>query len=434
MRSIFLICTIFLPLIISAYTPNDGKYGSDSIQCVTNISLYREYVKQKNYEDALNNWRKAYELCPNATKNIYIDGAKLYRYLISKSKGKIESQKLYLDSLETLYDNRIISFGKENYVLGLKGSDMMKYSFSNLDSAFIYLKKSVEGEQAKSRATALFSYFKAATEKFKSKTFEKSQVLEVYSVVVDYLDINIAVDSKSKRFYVKAAENVEKLFVPFATCDDLIKMFEIKYSESPDDINLLKRIVKVLDKKKCTDADVYFEASKKLHEMEPSFISAYNMGNLSIKKNKSLEAISFFKQSLEISESDENKSNSFYGLSAAYFKSGNNSTARSYAIKALKISPKSAKAMLLIGDIYAASANECGGNSFESAMLYSAAIDKFISAKNIDLNVTDLANKKIASYSKYLPTKEDAFFNNYNEGDSYIIGCWINESTKVRIK
>jgi len=434
MRSIFLICTIFLPFIISAYTLKDGKYGSDSIQCVTNISLYREYVKQKNYKDALNHWRKAYELCPNATKNIYIDGAKLYRYLISKSKGAIELQKLYLDSLETLYDNRINIFGKENYVLGLKGSDMMKYSFSNLDSAFMYLKQSVEGEQAKSKATALFSYFKAATEKFKSNSFEKSQVLEVYAVVVDYLDINIAIDSKSKKFYVKAAENVEKLFVPFATCDDLIKMFEIKYSEFPDDINLLKRIVKVLDKKKCTDADVYFEASKKLHEIEPTFISAYNMGNLSIKKNKSLDAITFFKQSLEFSESDDNKSNSFYGLSAAYFKSGNNSTARSYALKALKISPKSGKAMLLIGDIYAASANECGGNSFESAMLYSAAIDKFISAKNIDVNVADLANKKIASYSKYLPTKEDAFFNNYNEGDSYIIGCWINESTKVRIK
>ena len=144
------------------------------------------------------------------------------------------------------------------------------------------------------------------------------------------------------------------------------------------------------------------------------------MGNLSIKKNKSLEAITFFKQSLEMSESDENKSNSFYGLSAAYFKSRNNSTARSYALKALKISPKSAKVMILIGDIYAASAEECGSNSFESAMLYSAAIDKFISAKNIDNNITDLANKKIASYSKYLPTKEDAFFNNYNEGDSYI--------------
>ena len=66
--------------------------------------------------------------------------------------------------------------------------------------------------------------------------------------------------------------------------------------------------------------------------------------------------------------------------------------------------------------------------------IYSAAIDKFISAKNTDNTITDLANKKIASYSKHLPSKEDAFFNNYNEGDSYMIDCWINESTKVRIK
>ena len=434
MKNIFLLCSIIFPFIVSGYSLSDSKFGSDSIQCVTNISLFREYVKQKNYDDALIHWRKAYALCPSATKNIYIDGAKLYRHLISKNKAKIELQKVYLDSLELLYDNRIKFFGKENYVLGLKGSDMMKYSFSDLDRAFMYLKQSVEGEQAKSKATALFSYFKAATEKFKSKSFDKAQVLEVYAVVVDYLDINIAIDSKSKKFYVKAAENVEKLFVPFATCDDLLKMFEIKYSESPDDINLLKRIVKVLDKKNCTNSDLYFEASKKIHEIEPSFLSAYSMGNLSIKKNKSSEAITFFKQSLEMSVSDENRSNSFYGISAAYFKSRNNSTARSYLLKALKISPNSGKFLLLLGDIYAASAEECGSNSFESAMLYSAAIDKFISAKNTDNTITDLANKKIASYSKHLPSKEDAFFNNYNEGDTYMIDCWINESTKVRIK
>ena len=170
MKNIFLLCSIIFPFIVSGYSLSDSKFGSDSIQCVTNISLFREYVKQKNYDDALIHWRKAYALCPSATKNIYIDGAKLYRHLISKNKAKIELQKVYLDSLELLYDNRIKFFGKENYVLGLKGSDMMKYSFSDLDRAFMYLKQSVEGEQAKSKATALFSYFKAATEKFKSKS------------------------------------------------------------------------------------------------------------------------------------------------------------------------------------------------------------------------------------------------------------------------
>ena len=89
--------------------------------------------------------------------------------------------------------------------------------------------------------------------------------------------------------------------------------------------------------------------------------------------------------------------------------------------------------MLLIGDIYAASANECGSNSFESAMLYSAAIDKFISAKKMDDVIADLANKKIATYSKYLPNNEDAFFNGYKEGDTYTVVVGLTNQLKLEL-
>ena len=432
MRYTFL--SLFLLITISASAVVESKFGEDSVSCVTNISLYREYVKQKNYDDALSPWRKAYINCPKATKNIYIDGAKIFNYLINNSKGNEELQKAYLDTLSTIYDNRVVHFGKREYVLGLKGSDMLKYSFADLDLAFEYLKESVEGLQNKSKATALFSYFKAATQKFQEKTFTKAQVLEVYAAVSDYLEYNLSNESKSKKFYEKASENVEKLFVPFATCEDLIAMFDAKYQETPDDLTLIKRIVKVLDKKDCTDATVYFEAATKLHESEPSALSAYNMGNLSLRKNKYSQAIGFYNQALEMAENDEDKANYYYGLSGAYFKSGSNSSARSYAYKAIDIKPSWGKPFVLIGDIYAASANECGSNSFESAMLYSAAIDKFITAKSKDSSVGDFADKKIASYSKYLPSNEDAFFNGFKEGDSYTVGCWINESTKVRIK
>tara|TARA_B100000886_G_C20425188_1_gene493609 strand:- start:3228 stop:4532 length:1305 start_codon:yes stop_codon:yes gene_type:complete len=434
MKKLLVLFSAFISIPLSANSLFDGKYGSDSVQCVTNRSLYNEYVKQKNYEDAMPPWRKAYALCPKSTKSIYIIGAKLYKNLINKNKGSVELQKVYLDSLETLYDNRIFNFGQENYVLGLKGSDMMKYSFSDLDRAFTYLKQSVEGQQVKSKASALFSYFKAAYKKYNANSLEKEQLLEVYTLVSDYLDINIAKDSKSKKFYVNASENVEKLFSNVATCSELTSMFDTKFEETPNDINLLKRIVKVLSKKDCTDAEVYFSAAKQLHEAEPSALSAYKMGKLSNNKNKFTEAITFFKHALELSDTNDDKAKYFYGLSTAYFKLGNNPTARNYALKALEIRPKWGKSMLLIGDIYAASANECGSNPFESAMLYSAAIDKYIIAKNMDSSVANLASKKIASYRKYLPTTEDAFFNKYKEGDAYTVGCWINELTKVRIK
>ena len=94
-------------------------------------------------------------------------------------------------------------------------------------------------------------------------------------------------------------------------------MFDSKYQETPKSINLLKRIVKVLDKKDCTDAEVYFLAAKQLHELEPSALSAFNMGNLSIKKNKTSNAIAFFNQALELTDTNDDKANSFYGLSAS---------------------------------------------------------------------------------------------------------------------
>ena len=90
--------------------------------------------------------------------------------------------------------------------------------------------------------------------------------------------------------------------------------------------------------------------------------------------------------------------------------------------------------MILIGDIYAAASKDCGSNSFEQGMIFSAAIDKFIQAKNMDPSVLDAANKKIATYSKYLPSNEDAFFSGATEGNTFQVGCWINESTKVRLK
>ena len=423
-----------LSLKINANTLNDNKFGSDSIACITNISLYREFVKQKNFDDAIQPWRKAYAECPRASKNIYIDGAKIYNYLIKKNKGDSDIQKAYLDTLMTIYDQRITHFGKESYVLGLKGSDMIKYSFGDFEQAFTILKQSVEALGQKSKATPLFSYFKAATAKFKAQTLTKPEVLEVYSLVSDYLSKNASIESKSQKFYIKASENVEKLFVPFASCENLVQMFDEKYQSNPDDISLIKRIVKILDKKDCTDAQVYYLAATKLHQSEPSALSAYNMGNLSLKKNKPKEAIGFFNQAIEMTDQEQEKANAYYGLAGAYFKSANYSTARTNANKAMQINPKWGKPLMLIGEMYVASTEQCGGNTFENAMLYSAALDKFILARNTDSSVADLANKKIASYSKYLPSNEDAFFNGYKEGDTYKIECWIGEPTKVRIK
>ena len=410
-----------------------SKFGEDSIQCVRNRSIYREFVKQKNYDDAIQPWSWAYTNCPQSSKNIFVDGAKIFKYRIKKAKSDKTLKIALADSLIALYDARIQFFGQEGYVLGLKGADLLRYFPERLDEAFNCLKTSVETKENKSKATALFSYFKASVAKFENKSISKIEMIEVYAVVADYVDYNLRIDSKSNKYYVQASEKIENLFAPFATCEDLVAMFENKYSETPDDLILLKRIVKNLQED-CKDASLYYSAVSKLHVAEPSAFSAYNMGGLSVKNKKYSDAIKFYKQAIEISSSESDKSKYYLGLANAYFKAGKPSEARKNAYISLEKNPEWGKPLILIGDLYVASATDCSSNAFEAGMVYSAAIDKFIRAKNVDSSVSEIANKKIITYTKYLPTTEDAFFSDSKDGDSFRVGCWINEATKVRIK
>ena len=64
MKKIVGIAFVFVMLFISGgFLKAQGKYGKDSAQCIRYLSYYKEYFKQKNYDDALPNWRKAYNIC-----------------------------------------------------------------------------------------------------------------------------------------------------------------------------------------------------------------------------------------------------------------------------------------------------------------------------------------------------------------------------------
>ncbi|MBK8414597.1 MAG: hypothetical protein IPL22_08960 [Bacteroidetes bacterium] len=86
----------------------------------------------------------------------------------------------------------------------------------------------------------------------------------------------------------------------------------------------------------------------------------------------------------------------------------------------------------MIGDIYASSSTGCP-DEFSGASVFWAAVDKYQKAKSVDPSLADEANRKIGTYTKYFPKKDDVFFNNLKVGDSYTVKCWINETTTIRV-
>lgn len=435
MKNIILTLLSVYSVALIGANPSVQTINEDSIECLTNLSVFTQFVKQKNYVDAYWPWKSAFDNCESTSKSIYIDGAKIIKSKIKEFKSNPEVKSAYVDTLLTIYDMRISYFGQEGFVSGLKGSDMLRYrSKSQLEEAYQLLKKSVELQKTKSKATALFSYFKSVTSLSKKDKMLKSDVLEAYALVTEYIEYNLSNNSKSKKSYEQALEKIEKEFEPYATCDDLISLFDDKYNQTPEDISLLKRIVRVLDKKDCTDAEVYFNSASAVHASEPTAKSSFDMGNLSLKKGKFSSSVEFYNQAISLAQSDLDKSKYLLGLSQANIKLGKLSTARDLAYQASKLNSEWGKPYVLIGDMYLNSVNKCGTNAFEQGMVYSAAIDKYIKAKNIDSSLKEQCDKKILTYSKYLPTNDDAFFSGVKDGDSYKVGCWMNETTKVRIQ
>ena len=433
---------LLVGLLCGTSIAQNGKYGDnaeDSVLCVQNLSLYIEFYKQKNYSDAMAGWRWVFNNCPKSSKKMYANGARIYKRLIKKEKDANVKAKL-VDTLLMIYDQRIVNFKQEGFVLGLKGVDILQYRKDKLEEAYNVLTRSVELQAKKSKAGAVTGYFQSAIKMLDAEKIEKSKVIEIYDVSITIIEYQIGKLqgdklAKKRNFYEIARDNVNILFEPVASCDDLKKIYGAQFESKKEDAEWLKRAAGLMNKKDCTDDPLFARIAETLHNLEPSAVSAYNMGKMMIDKKSFSKATTFLKQAIELQEDPLKKADYNYMMGKHYFRNLKQfSAARGYARKAASLRSGWGKPYLLIGDLYSASAKDCGENDFEKGAVYWVAVDKYIRAKAIDRSIAEEANKKIATWSKYFPTKKDAFFYNYTEGKSYTVGCWINETTTVRVQ
>jgi tetratricopeptide (TPR) repeat protein len=329
-----------------------------------------------------------------------------------------------------VFDQRIQYFGKEGYVLGLKGYELIGVDKSRSEEALTYLKKSIDLDGNNASVQAVYGYMRAMVNLEKSGVKSKVDVLEAYALVSEVIDFNIVNESKSSKNFIKYSEKVENLFTPYANCDDLIALFSQKFDATTEDVNALKRITKVLDSKKCTDSELFFKASSRLYELEPSASSADQMSKMSIAKGKSADAITYAKKAIELEEDPIVQAKYYLALADAYRSAGSFSSARNAVYSALEIRIGWGEAYMNLGNIYIAGAKKCGSD-FEKSTVYWVAVDAFSKARS-DEDTKERASKSINTYSKYFPTKETCFFNGVEAGKSHTIACWINKTTTAR--
>ena len=479
-RRILVIAAVFgMAVSVSAQDVTTSKYGVDSVATVTNLSIYREAYKQ--WEQAkfapeaataemVNAWRYVFLNGPRASQYTYTNGEKILDYLIRTNPSQKDA---YIDTLNMLADTRAISFPTDPKtglsqvanIKAKKGYLIYSYNKNRYEEAYNVLKEAValDVDHNQIQVGFLDAYFRAAADMVNNGKAEKMTVIDVYQELSDVLDDNIKVlaeketellaakeasaddaeavanfdkqlekNEKNINNYKGVKNNIDNLFEPFASCEDLIKVFTAKMAEKPDDIALLQRITTILDKKDCTDSKLFFDASKHLHELDPSPESAYNLGQRCFKDKKYGEAANYFEQATKSSNNDR-VFRAYRNLAYCYLNTGSFSKGREAARKAAQVDPTAGEPYIIIGMLYAESASQFSGD-LESKAVYWAAVDKFQKARSMDASVAKRASDLIAAYSQYFPPMETIFFNDYAEGQSYNVGGWIGETTTIRAR
>lgn len=397
-------------------------------KCKEKLSVFREYYKQKDYLSAYNSWSWVFKNCASISINTYKNGPKIIK---EKMKVDKENKSAYIDTLLTVFDQRIKCFGSNGYVLGLKGYELLGVDKSRAEEAYGYLEESINLDQNNSSVQAVYGYMRSIVILEKAGQKTKLDVIEGYARVSEIIDYNIINQTKTAKNFIKFSEKIENLFTPYANCDDLVQLFSAKFATKSDDIDFLRKISNLLKAKKCMDSELFFNISSKLYELDPSPSSANLMANMSISKRNFSSAIKYSKEAIDLENDAFKKADYYLTLADSYRYAGAYTSARSAIYNALKIRNNWGKAYISLGNIYVAGSKECAEDDFQRKTVYWIAVDAFQQALS-DPETKKNAAKQINTYSKYFPTIKECFFYGLSPKSEYDVGCWIDKKTIIR--
>lgn len=437
-----ILITLAILLSVPAFSQKgveDGSkygHGQDSINCLMNLSLYSEFYKHNNYNDAIRSWRKVYNECPASSLNMYVHGIKMYKKFISGEKNP-DVVQAYVDTILMIYDQRMEYFNDEANVLGRKATDILRYrkdDINSIEAAYADLKKSIELDPDDARDAILILFTNASISLHKAGIIEQDQAINDYFMASEVIDSQLDKNPNNRRF-LRAKETVDEFMLDegILTCEALNNYFGGKFEANKEDEEFLNKMIDFYYTSGCDRSDMYTKASEQLYAIDPSHESAYKLARLFVAKEDYEKATKYYQEAANGEADNETKANYYYELATVTRVLGKTCEAIEYAREAVKNNPELGKAYLLLGDLYVESRNNLG-EDFEQRAAFWAAADKYIKAKNTDPAIADDANKRIADFSSQYPDSEACFFRTLKDGDSYHVKGCINEYTTVRAR
>lgn len=452
----------YVHLLLALAVLTSGQlFAQDNQECLQNLSIFAENAKVKNYAAAYEPWAKVKNDCPSLNVAIYSYGERILKDRIKNGEASAKAD------LIALYDDWIKYFptkqgrSKVGDILSSKAQNMIDLKMGTPQEIYAVFDKAYS-EDAKSftNPKRLYNYFKTLYDIYKSgdNSVSMAMLFEKYEEVSEKFEVegtNLAKrldkilkkeesgealstkDLKRRRVYDINSnaigvflKNLDAIIAQESSCENLIPLYQSNFEENKGNAVWLNRAAGRMKSKDCADDPLFVTIVEALHGLEPSANSAYYLGILNDKRGNSAEALRYYEESIALEKDPYKKAKTLYKIALELKAKGRKSKARSYANKALSYQPSLGKAYLLIANLYASSANDCGDTQFDKRAVYWLAANTARKAAKVDASIKKAALKTAKSYEGRAPSKTDIFTEG-KEGASVTFSCWIGTSVKV---
>ena len=436
-----------------------GANAQQNAECMEKLSIFTEAAKVKNYDAAYEPWMFVRKTCPKLNNAIYVYGERILKDKLKKAPAGQKTAAV--NALIALHKESMVNMparfkkGKIEAKIGQLQFDNKIGTpieqFNTFDAAYKADAKNFKNPKS------LFTYFKLMVGLYDAKQKNFQDLVDLYTVVTDKIEAESktligkkdallvkeeagTITSKEKKklksydsflnAYVKISKGIDKELGDRAGCDKLVPLFEKNFEANKSNTAWLKNSAGRLSGKDCADAPIFVKLVEALHNLEPSAKSAYYLGILSQRKKDYAGAEKYFGESAKLYTENTDKAKVYQKLATLASKRGQKAKARGYAEKALRAQPSFGKAYLLIANLYAKSANNCGTDSFSKRATFWLAANVAEKAGRVDGSLKRAAAKTAANYRAKAPSKQDVFVKG-NAGQKLTIGCWINRTITV---
>lgn len=240
-----------------------------------------------------------------------------------------------------------------------------------------------------------------------------------------------AADSAKAAKYSTTQKNLDEIFVQVAKCEDMVPVLTKKMEAAPEDIDIKKKTLRLLNEKGCTDNDIFLPVAEAVYAVDKNADAAYSIGIQLSKKGDYKGALPYFEESVELCTDCPKRARNLMKAGQVAKNAGQVTKCMRYARQAAKADPGNGEPYLLLGDAIASMFSSCADSPLQGREVYWLAADYYERAKAIDSNVASKANTKISQVRKSYPTVDDLFTYGINEGKEITVKC-IGETTKAR--